>query len=292
MFHFFYHASNKWFISLKLSQYSKKNPWIVHHGTKERTKSWHRLWSKKRRPRNLLYIPVQFVTTSPEARSGRYCPCEVEIRWTRSWKQQAIIGKTRKLNLAKAERQNSELEADLKLLSKQSEAAAGAAEVEALEYEDIQNSVLDIPLSDKNKLVEQYVENAKEECHSNIQDRNEIPFVCSENHSRQFAPLSTLAPTVPNPCVDLDNVSQDSSPLKIPLNPQAQTCFAKACTSTPVLTNNNNNVMANELTHFLMKKDLLLSWFSVFNDQPESFPVWKSSFVNIYQDMGVNPREE
>lgn len=44
-----------------------------------------------------------------------------------------IIEETRKLNLAKTERQNSELDANLKLLSQQSEAAAAAAEVDALE---------------------------------------------------------------------------------------------------------------------------------------------------------------
>lgn len=76
----------------------------------------------------------------------KYADTEVLLR-----KQQAIIEETRKLNLAKAERQNSELEADLKLLSQQSEAAAAAAEVEALEYEDIRNSVLDIPVSEKKE---------------------------------------------------------------------------------------------------------------------------------------------
>lgn len=93
----------------------------------------------------------------------KYAETEVLLR-----KQRAIIEETRKLNLAKAERQNSELEADLKLLCQQSEAAAAAAEVEALEFEDVRNSVLDIPVSDKKKLVEQYVENSKEEWHSNI----------------------------------------------------------------------------------------------------------------------------
>lgn len=182
----------------------------------------------------------------------------------------------------------------MKLLSQQSEAVTSAAEVEALEYEDIRNSVLDILVSDKKKIVEQYVENVKEIWYSNIEDRNEISSVCSENPrvSRQFAPLSTLAPTVPNPCADLDNVSHDSTTLKTPLNPQAKTFFAKACTSTPAVTDNNNNVMANELTRFLMKKDLLLSRFTVFNYQPESFPVWKSSFVSISRNLGVNPREE
>lgn len=80
--------------------------------------------------------------------------------------------------------------------------------------------------------------------------------------------------------------------LETQLNPQPKTHFAKACTSTPAVTDNNNNVMANELTRFLMKTNLLLSRFTLFNEQPESFPVWKSSFLNISRDMGVNPREE
>lgn len=79
----------------------------------------------------------------------KYAETEVLLR-----KQQAIIEETRKLNLAKAERQNSKLKADLKLFCQQSEAAAAAAEVEALEFEDVRNSVLDIPVSDKKKLVE------------------------------------------------------------------------------------------------------------------------------------------
>uniref|UniRef100_A0A8W8JJF3 Uncharacterized protein n=1 Tax=Magallana gigas TaxID=29159 RepID=A0A8W8JJF3_MAGGI len=67
-------------------------------------------------PKCIFYhLPVQFGTTSLEACSGRGCPCEIE------------------LNLAKTERQNSELDANLKLLSQQSEAAAAAAEVDALE---------------------------------------------------------------------------------------------------------------------------------------------------------------
>ncbi|XP_062581855.1 uncharacterized protein LOC134243624 [Saccostrea cucullata] len=204
-------------------------------------------------------------------------------------KQQAIIEETRKLNIAKAERQNSELEADLKLLSRQSEAAAAAAEVEALEYVDVRNSVLDIPVCDKKKLVKQYVEkhsshssvHVKEERHSNVQDCNEISSLCSDTprDSRKFVPISTLAPAVPEPCADLDSVSRNSVPAGTPLNPQAKAFFAKAHTSTPATSDLKDNIMANELTRFLMKKDLLLSRFT-------------SSFTHIAQDLGVNPREE
>ena len=42
----------------------------------------------------------------------------------------------------------------------------------------------------------------------------------------------------------------------------------------------------------MLKKDLQLSRFITFNDQPESYPVWKASFKNIANELNVNSREE
>lgn len=36
-----------------------------------------------------------------------------------------------------------------------------------------------------------------------------------------------------------------------------------------------------------MKKDLILSRYPLFNDQPESFHVLKDSFANISEDLSV-----
>ncbi|XP_063404523.1 uncharacterized protein LOC134687988 [Mytilus trossulus] len=54
----------------------------------------------------------------------------------------------------------------------------------------------------------------------------------------------------------------------------------------------NNVSVANELSKFLLKKDLLMSRFMKFNDQAESYHVWKASFSNITEELSVNAREE
>lgn len=39
-----------------------------------------------------------------------------------------------------------------------------------------------------------------------------------------------------------------------------------------------NSTLANDLTKFLLKKDLLLSRLSYFTDHPEPYAVWKTSY--------------
>jgi hypothetical protein len=50
--------------------------------------------------------------------------------------------------------------------------------------------------------------------------------------------------------------------------------------------------VATELTQFLLKKDLLLSRFSSFDDQPNSFETWKTTFTHIIKELNVTPFEE
>ena len=54
----------------------------------------------------------------------------------------------------------------------------------------------------------------------------------------------------------------------------------------------NDNVQLTELSHFLLKKDMLLSRFVRFNDKPEMFHTWKTSFASIGSELKVTPFEE
>ncbi|XP_070203230.1 uncharacterized protein [Littorina saxatilis] len=47
-----------------------------------------------------------------------------------------------------------------------------------------------------------------------------------------------------------------------------------------------------DFTKFLLKKDLLLSRLTVFNEQPESFEVWRNSFPSVMKDLDLTPQEE
>lgn len=50
--------------------------------------------------------------------------------------------------------------------------------------------------------------------------------------------------------------------------------------------------VVSDLTRFLLKKDLLFSRFSHFNDKPETFTTWKTSFKGITEELQVTPFEE
>ncbi|KAK3096719.1 hypothetical protein FSP39_002652 [Pinctada imbricata] len=46
------------------------------------------------------------------------------------------------------------------------------------------------------------------------------------------------------------------------------------------------------LTQFLLRKDLIFSRFTNFNDKPEHFATWKASFKSIVKELGVGAFEE
>lgn len=50
--------------------------------------------------------------------------------------------------------------------------------------------------------------------------------------------------------------------------------------------------VVSDLTRFLLKKDLLFSRFLHFNDKPETFNTWKTSFKSITEEIQVTPFEE
>ena len=49
---------------------------------------------------------------------------------------------------------------------------------------------------------------------------------------------------------------------------------------------------ANDFTKFLLKKDILSSRLTPFNDLPESYMSWKSTFRSVIVDIGASPAEE
>ncbi|XP_062594609.1 uncharacterized protein LOC134256031 [Saccostrea cucullata] len=55
---------------------------------------------------------------------------------------------------------------------------------------------------------------------------------------------------------------------------------------------NHSPWVGTELTKFLVKKELLLSRLSAFNDRPENYLIWKGSFSIIMKDLSVTPMEE
>ena len=52
----------------------------------------------------------------------------------------------------------------------------------------------------------------------------------------------------------------------------------------------NNNIQ--DISKYLMKKELVISRISAFDDKPESYVSWKSTFCAVMAEIGANPSEE
>lgn len=52
------------------------------------------------------------------------------------------------------------------------------------------------------------------------------------------------------------------------------------------------DTVGDDLCKFLLKKDLALSRLSTFNDKPETYQSWKTSFKQVMKEMDVSPSEE
>lgn len=80
-----------------------------------------------------------------------------------------------------------------------------------------------------------------------------------------------------------------------PLDSQAPEFLPKG--SQPVTWMNLNqtsvseNCVPTDIARFLLKKDLLLSRLTNFNDKPESYHAWKLSFRNVVGDFRATPDE-
>lgn len=53
-----------------------------------------------------------------------------------------------------------------------------------------------------------------------------------------------------------------------------------------------NTDMCNEFSKFMIKKDLLLSRLTKYDDKPDMYIAWKSSFKNVMSELNVSPAEE
>jgi hypothetical protein len=166
--------------------------------------------------------------------------------------EDAALREREEITMAQSRRRRSELETRFGLLEGQR--AVAAAEAEALDIEEFNESVASFskPL------------NIHERTNNYVEDQ-------------QTQRLNIDAAKFP--------IGAGAAPTSF-LNPHA----------TPYIrhenTDGSNPNIAQELTRFLLKKDLLLSRFSHFNDEPSAYAVWKASFVNILHELGVNEREE
>ncbi len=54
----------------------------------------------------------------------------------------------------------------------------------------------------------------------------------------------------------------------------------------------NQSKPLTEFVKFLARRELVTTGLSQFNDRPESFRAWQSSFLNVIKDLDISPSGE
>ncbi len=215
-------------------------------------------------------------------------------------KRCAVLEETQQVLAAQTARKKADLNADLVLLQIQKEAAGAEAEYKAFE-------------SDCDK--------------SNLDSVSKLPCVSSEERTRQYVqqhsvqqevfvpkpdagPDPTRSPPQPflsqNPRENLSRVSEVTMDGNSPhqkksvtqprysqnLNPNAATFRSSNHQTVESHLNEHASTFMGEMSRFLMKKELVLSRLTKFDDRPESYAIWKASFQTIVKELELSPNEE
>lgn len=208
-------------------------------------------------------------TTSSRLRAkaeGARMRVEFAKREAELLKKMALIDEEQKIAEAKANRLKAEFDADIQVLSEEKEVAAIEAEASVLEDgKDSRaraTSLLDLPEQKSHDKSQEYVE------HLPPQDYG-----------------------VPQHPIHLSTSGRSSKQHLLELNPEAVP-FRPVCHQTYPGPETVHSKPETDLMKYLVKKDLLLSRLTPFNDQPETFGVWQASFGKIMNELDVTASEE
>lgn len=172
---------------------------------------------------------------------------------------------------AKLDLEKATIEADLEALELEKAAAVANAEAEVLEaaarseYEDIRSDV-------SPQIIQQRTEA--------YLDRQAWTRLSTDTHSPVLSPpdiKETQSPTNQEP------------PVLTPIHRHDGPPTAPRPTKTPAI-NPAANMM--DFAKYLARRELVTTGLTKFDDQPESFRAWQSSFLNATQDLDLTASEE
>ncbi|XP_063397214.1 uncharacterized protein LOC134681506 [Mytilus trossulus] len=217
----------------------------------------------------------------------QYVQEEAELK-----KKQANLDEQFEIETAKfkaaAQKEKAELNAELEVLAYKKEVAAAEAEVEVLQSEGSDERT-EISCSGiksiASKRTQAYVaEQSSLKLNSVLQPgpEFEIPYMVpsTRNEPQKLFDIPYVVPSVASePLSQTDQIHEET-----PIMEQAEI-------QNKTIEKIDNSV-TSDLTRFLLKKELLLSRLINFNDKPEFYCTWKSSFTNIMTELQVTPIEE
>ncbi|XP_069137322.1 uncharacterized protein [Argopecten irradians] len=165
---------------------------------------------------------------------------------------------------------NAEIDADLHLLKQETETAVAEAEVKAAQNFELEERGLPAECVDRLEATREFVE--------------------SQNVTRNDTPLPRPPPLfMPTP---RPQMSFEHEPTLNPYVPAFRPVKPPPVHQTTSFSNSPPQRVVSDFTNFLIRKDLLFTRFTSFDDRPETFSSWKMSFRSIIGEMNLSAVEE
>ncbi|XP_062612368.1 uncharacterized protein LOC134274127 [Saccostrea cucullata] len=198
-------------------------------------------------------------------------------------------------------RQKAELETKLKAIKIEEEIESKQAEVSALKEHSPE---LNLPSDDAFSRTQQYVESLPKGQRRGSylptfpptitpplqvqptrlfnepqrQPNTQTAYSLPELPEFSLSPLPVILPNETTQHVYVNSDNQPSAPIETHIE------------NTPMNPTHREPIM--DMTKFLLKKDLILSRITKYDDNPSLFLTWKLTFRNIMEDLSVTPSEE
>ena len=187
-------------------------------------------------------------------------------------KQRALLLEQETVSAANTARRRIDLEIDLQMLQEKKELAAVKAEAETYELSlDGVESLKSIPKIDPEKRTAEFVKSLSQA--EDVSFDYSLDQDLNVNDQSQEQILTSAPP--------------DFKDTQTALNAKATEFYPKQPRETPTECS-----ITSDFMRFLLKKDLLLSRLTNFNDRPEHYLIWKTSFKSIMIELNVTPFEE
>ena len=180
-------------------------------------------------------------------------------------KQQALLEEEQQLLAIKASRKKIDLETDLLLLQQEKEAALAKTELKIIQdalsedCDELKSQLSNIPAENIQERTQQYVE-----FHQHAETQVLAPAV---THQERINHLDANAPS---------------------FHPHNEAHYPQE-----TVHNTEKHIATTaEFTRFFLRKELLFSRFTKYDDKPESYAIWQTGFKSIIKELDISAIEE
>lgn len=198
-------------------------------------------------------------------------------------------------------RQRADLESRLKAIKVEEEIQTKRAQVYALKQHSTVMTDFHLPSEDPVSRTQHYVDSLSQK---------HVPRYESylDQHQHVGNPASESPMQVQPARLSFNDTQQGENAARISgslpdlpefssLNPRATAFEPIRFDASPVVnnhsaSNNNTNVPMVDMSKYFLKKDLILSRITTYDDNPSLYLNWKLTFQNVIQDLNVTPSEE